>query len=468
MPNIRYLMVTVHRPGGTSCYVRHETARIWGKLVPEVLKRRRRRSCGGTRVADIGSSSEDRATHSIAIEGVLGVSIGHDHMLLLVRAGAEVVVGFGSNSHGQCGGMCVPADDVLLERVEGSSSRGVDTFRVRIESPKLQKDAGVDSYGAASRVAKLAVGLRHSTAITDDGVLFSWGDNSFGQLGDTEALQSAESTAATDVQLHRWRPATGKVVDVACGVKYSVVLDDAGTVYFLGTDPTQAPSSPLRRRARLQQQLNSRQTRRVGGLPQGVRWRKVVSGWSHVVLKGVLPAPLVEGGCDELVYVAWGKQHLHQFSARQVALSAAASDDGPQVDSEVVFFNSQLLAPMPSREGATAVSIPMDVWCGSEYTVAVDARGGLWSCGWNEHGNLGIGVEGSTSAEVRTGSSWRPVIHEDNSSIPMMRNTVSGGLPHPTDTAAPAEDTVDPTYVVMRHIWEGSLACGGGHVICLS
>lgn len=436
--------------------MRNETARIWGKLVPEMLKRRRSRGVGRGNLAADDGPSDDRITQSIAIEGVLGVSIGHDHMLLLVRAGVEVVVGFGSNSHGQCGGMCVPEDDVLLERVEGSS---IDTFRVRIkESSKMQKDGGIGNYGAF-RVVKLAVGLRHSTAITDDGVLLSWGDNSFGQLGDIEAQQSAGPTAAAGAHLYRWRPPTGKVVDVACGVKYSVVVDEFGTVYFLGTDPSQPSLSRLRARTG-QKQLNSRWTRRVGGLPQGVRWRKVVSGWSHVVLKGVLPAPLIEGSCsDELVYVAWGKQHLHQFSSQQAVLSAAASDDGPQVDSEVVYFNSQLLAPLPGREGATT-SPPMDVWCGSEFSFAVDARGGLWSCGWNEHGNLGVGVEGSSSAEEGTESSWRPVIFE-NSPISMRNN--ARGLPCPTD-AAP----VEPIYVVMRHIWEGSLACGGGHVICLS
>lgn len=70
-----------------------------------------------------------------------------------------------------------------------------------------------------------------------------------------------------------------------------------------------------------------------------------------------------------------------------------------------------------------------EVWCGSEFTLAVDDKdGNLWSCGWNEHGNLGIGKVDSTNK-------WQEVISWKSSKS------------------------------VRVHLWEGSLACGGGHVI---
>lgn len=97
------------------------------------------------------------------------------------------------------------------------------------------------------------------------------------------------------------------------------------------------------------------------------------------------------------------------------------------------------LAPLP--EGRQLV----EVWCGSEYTLAADDDGGLWGCGWNEHGNLGVGCGGP----VPSAGAWRRVT----------RRAERGDDSQTTEVDAPP--------LVLEHVWEGAVACGGGHVLCL-
>ncbi len=83
------------------------------------------------------------------------------------------------------------------------------------------------------------------------------------------------------------------------------------------------------------------------------------------------------------------------------------------------------LSQLPSRAQI------LEVWCGSEYTIVVDDDDGqLWGVGWNEHGNIGNGT--TTSPIVM----WEKVQRAEG-----------------------------PLRV---HVWEGSVACGGGHVLCVS
>jgi len=92
------------------------------------------------------------------------------------------------------------------------------------------------------------------------------------------------------------------------------------------------------------------------------------------------------------------------------------------------------LAPLPRGHSA------VEVWCGSEYTVAADETGGLWACGWNEHGNLGVGAPETKSSDSAVVGEWRRM---------------------------GASDVSGESGLSLSNVWEGALACGGAHVLCL-
>ena len=112
-----------------------------------------------------------------------------------------------------------------------------------------------------------------------------------------------------------------------------------------------------------------------------------------------------------------------------------------------------------------------EVWCGSEYTVVSSESGNLWSCGWNEHGNLGIG------ASVDISSFWKPVVFTSRSSasphVTTMQEFFQADVSR-TDMSSSAkalevntDGPMTPDQCQLLAIWDGSLCCGGGHCVAL-
>jgi hypothetical protein len=124
-----------------------------------------------------------------------------------------------------------------------------------------------------------------------------------------------------------------------------------------------------------------------------------------------------------------------------------------------------VLLPCPVSEDSSLQRDLREVWCGSEYTVASDAEGFLWGCGWNEHGNLsrrtGIADTFSSSSLPPPPSApsyelyWTPVIHITSLPLDNIESTSSKGY----------EESLK-RQVQLAEVWEGAMSCGGAH--CLS
>ena len=72
----------------------------------------------------------------------------------------------------------------------------------------------------------VAAGDFHSIVLTESGDIYSWGENTFGQLGDgtTKAINKP----------HLIKGIAGKVVSIAAGDYYSVALTENGDIYNWG------------------------------------------------------------------------------------------------------------------------------------------------------------------------------------------------------------------------------------------
>lgn len=101
--------------------------------------------------------------------------------------------------------------------------------------------------------------------------------------------------------------------------------------------------------------------------------------------------------------------------------------------------------------------------------MASDHLGCLWACGWNEHGNLGCGSYCAASFDwvpvmARTGSEEglsRSALSSDGQDVAMKKNVGEGD----SSTSPSATALV---HVQLREVWEGAVACGGGHCLALS
>jgi alpha-tubulin suppressor-like RCC1 family protein len=93
-------------------------------------------------------------------------------------------------------------------------------------------------------VIGIAAGGTHSVALKDDGTVWTWGDNQFGQLGNasTQSVSSPQQVTALS-----------NVIDIAAGYAHSVALCADGTVWAwglntngqLGAGTTAQPAIPV-------------------------------------------------------------------------------------------------------------------------------------------------------------------------------------------------------------------------------
>jgi alpha-tubulin suppressor-like RCC1 family protein len=159
------------------------------------------------RPANVGTTASNPVPTAVfllaATGGVVQVSAGDFHTLALTST--DELYAFGDGSHG-----------ALIPLVTGISASGV-----RVTLPNQN-----------GRIVQIAAGAEFSLALTSTGQVYSWGDNSFGELGrDTNAGTGVPTPNPDVVQL----PAgSGTPVQIAAGGQHALVLTTTGKVFAFG------------------------------------------------------------------------------------------------------------------------------------------------------------------------------------------------------------------------------------------
>lgn len=84
------------------------------------------------------------------------------------------------------------------------------------------------SFGAGSELTGIAAGFSHSLVVKSDGTVWAWGNNDYGQLGDGTSGWDANKTEPVQVL------GLSDVKDVAAGEGYSLAIKNDGTVWAWG------------------------------------------------------------------------------------------------------------------------------------------------------------------------------------------------------------------------------------------
>ncbi|MDX2088168.1 MAG: hypothetical protein SFX73_09965 [Kofleriaceae bacterium] len=135
------------------------------------------------------------ASPSRKLEGVIDLALGDRHNCAITAA--DGLFCWGDNTNGQCG-------DIVGARTCGN------TCRVEATSIPL----------AARRVA---VGERHTCALTTDSEVYCWGSNEVGQLGRTDAFLLGDLGLVV-----------GNAVDLVAGYAHTCALTDGGSAWCWG------------------------------------------------------------------------------------------------------------------------------------------------------------------------------------------------------------------------------------------
>jgi alpha-tubulin suppressor-like RCC1 family protein len=264
-------------------------------------------------------------------------SLGFSHTLIIEK-GSGHLFGFGSNEKGQVLG--------CPNKPRSSCLWTASAVQVPSTPPWA---ASTDE-----RFISVAAGVFHSAAVTNHGELCLWGcPRSIG-------LDRSSPSNSNDV--HRWKPRDGsRLVKVACGRKHTVAVDDRNRVWSLGDNR--------------HGQLGRTTEGAICGEPEVVvldstigsssyRVESISCGWSHTVIVTKFLGD--DTGAGSTGVYGWGRNDRGQ-------LGNGSTDD----------------VRLPRRLFETHDVQSID--CGSEFTAVVCANDRVWSCGWNEHGNLATG-----------------------------------------------------------------------------
>ncbi len=90
------------------------------------------------------------------------------------------------------------------------------------------------TFTAVGHFVGLAAGANHALALTSSGQVFSWGDDHYGQLGRDPSENPAFTTDEYPQQILSFPPSAGPIVAIAAGGNHSLALDSGGQLYAWG------------------------------------------------------------------------------------------------------------------------------------------------------------------------------------------------------------------------------------------
>ena len=297
------------------------------------------------------------------------VAVGANHTIALDSSGEVYTFGFGDR--GQLGNaqfrnklrpVKLPPDAfhaaVAVESKQGGrNGSGRAIFNYSTGSPYSGTVRGAISKRVFIR--QIAAGEDHTVALTEGGVVFTWGDNSRGQLGHGRGtVRNGTRMAGIREDCPQPRIVSSlvrrKVAEIAAGSHHTMALVVAGSLYtwgsgeqlglgvYMGDGDKQEP-----------QPVKSFQKFRLRHIGAGVDWSLALTHSGDVY--------------------TWGANRNGQLGLN---------------DSKHRLVPSVLTSLRTS--GAKHGRI-VDVACGGHHAVAVSATGRVYAWGRNNHGQLGLG-----------------------------------------------------------------------------
>ncbi|XP_066574468.1 probable E3 ubiquitin-protein ligase HERC6 isoform X2 [Amia ocellicauda] len=163
-------------------------------------------SCGRNSKGQLGRQNRDKKTPGQIerLRAVCGLACGQEHSLAVCESGQ--VYSWGGGSEGQL---------------------GTGAFEEKVTKPRKI------NFFRSIPVVQVACGKFHSLALSKDGAVYSWGKNSFGQLGQGKGVSFTQATPCQVLSLYG-----APVSQVAAGGEHSFALLLSGAVYGWGANNT--------------------------------------------------------------------------------------------------------------------------------------------------------------------------------------------------------------------------------------
>lgn len=252
----RDVPVEVHGPGDVG-YLQNITAIMGGEHHNYALKDDGTVwAWGGNFFGQLGDGTWTNTTTPVQVSGLTSVKSlgGRGYHSLAVKTDGTVWA-WGYNSRGQlghatsgCGSMSANCSNVPVQVIGITNVltvTGGGFFSLALMSDHTVTGWGANEHGqlgngnmtdqpspvqassVLSNVVQVSGGWKHAVALTSDGTVWTWGDNTEGEIGN-----GITSTVGISVPLQV--PGLDHVVEVSAGDRFTAALKDDGTVWTWG------------------------------------------------------------------------------------------------------------------------------------------------------------------------------------------------------------------------------------------
>lgn len=172
---------------------------------------------------NIGTSVTDQLVYTSTVKGKpVSVTAGRDSTFVITDKGDVYAWGYNNLSLSQEDKGAAASDVMAVAQVKR------DVYLLKKDNKLYKIDENGQSVKFADNVAKVVGGVNFGAFIKNNGDVYVWGDNTFGQLGNT----------SQDSNEPLWL--AGGAADIACGTRHLLLLKTDGSVMACGSNATGA------------------------------------------------------------------------------------------------------------------------------------------------------------------------------------------------------------------------------------
>ncbi|XP_059613989.1 RCC1-like G exchanging factor-like protein [Phlebotomus argentipes] len=342
----------------------------------------------------LGSYVQNPTRQSFASShDVLDVTCGYGFSLFLTKDVKGVQV-FGSGINTDC--------QIGFHKHGGATNRPMHLmiYPAPIELPKKSEDEKL-------KIVSIAAGRAHAILLSEDGEVFSMGNNAYGQLG-REIIEEEDYVKSHII--HRFRVPDEHVCGVYCGQDHTMLLTKSGKVFSCGwAADGQTGSGTYETSGAIRQALGDIAGERIVKLAcaadcvLALNDRGEVFGWGNTeygqlssaigsVQQIHTPIKLPTlAGLGKITDVAAGGSHCLALNEHGdvFAWGYGILGFGPQAD--CVLTPRQIPAALFGRNDFNRSSVVTSISSGISHMGAINSDGDLFMWGVNKHGCLGLG-----------------------------------------------------------------------------